>query len=35
VLLIGNDRTGLWKKAFPLATYEDVVAVVDSVVDDR
>lgn len=34
VFLVGNDRTGLWKKAFALAKTEDVVAIVDSVVGD-
>lgn len=34
VFLIGNDRTGLWKKAFGLAKTEEIVAVVDSVLDD-
>ncbi len=34
VFLVGNDRTGLWKKAFALAKTEDVVAIVDSVVED-
>lgn len=34
IFLVGNDRTGLWKKAFALAKTEDVVAIVDSVVED-
>lgn len=34
VFLVGNDRTGLWKKAFALAKTEDVVEIVDSVVED-
>lgn len=33
--LIGNDRTGLWKKAFALAKPEEVLPVVDSVVNDK
>ena len=33
--LIGNDRTGLWKKAFGLAKPEDLFPVIDSVLDDR
>jgi protein SCO1 len=33
--LIGNDRTGLWKKAFALAKPEEVLPIVDSVVDDK
>lgn len=35
VLLVGNDRTELWKKAFALARSEDVLSIVDSVVNDR
>jgi protein SCO1/2 len=35
VMLIGNDRTGLWKKAFGLARPQDLIAVVQSVLDDR
>jgi protein SCO1 len=35
LFLIGNDRTGLWKKAFALAKPEEVLPVVDSVVDDK
>ena len=35
LFLIGNDRTGLWKKAFGLAKPEEIVPVVDSVVNDR
>ena len=35
ILLVGNARTGLWKKAFPLASLEDLVRVVDSVANDR
>ena len=35
VLLIGNLRTGLWKKAQSLAATDDVIAVVQSVVNDR
>jgi protein SCO1/2 len=34
IFLVGNDRTGLWKKAFALAKTEDVVEIVDSVVED-
>ena len=34
LFLIGNDRTGLWKKAFALAPVDQVFPVVDSVVDD-
>ena len=35
IFLIGNDRTGLWKKAFGLAKSEDLMKVVDSVIDDK
>jgi protein SCO1/2 len=35
LFIIGNDRTGLWKKAFGLAKSEDIVKVVDSVVNDQ
>lgn len=34
IMLIGNDRTGLWKKAFGLASYEKLKAVFDSVLND-
>jgi protein SCO1/2 len=34
VIIIGNQRTGLWKKAFGLAKPHDLIAVVDSVVND-
>jgi protein SCO1/2 len=35
VLIIGNERTGLWKKAYGLATSEDLIKVVDSVLNDK
>lgn len=35
LLLIGNDQTGLWKKAFALAPVEEILPVVDSVVNDK
>lgn len=35
IFIIGNERTGLWKKAFGLAKSEDIVKVVDSVVNDQ
>ncbi len=35
LFLIGNDRTGLWKKAFGLATPEELLPIVDSVVNDK
>jgi protein SCO1 len=34
IFLIGNNRTGLWKKAFGLAKSEELMKVVDSVVND-
>ena len=34
IVLIGNDRTGLWKKAFGLARSPDLIKVVQSVLDD-
>jgi len=35
IFIIGNERTGLWKKAFGLAKSEEIVKVVDSVIDDK
>jgi protein SCO1 len=35
IMIIGNDRTGLWKKAFSLAPTEELVKVVASVADDK
>ena len=35
IFIIGNERTGLWKKAFGLAKSEELVKVVQSVVDDQ
>lgn len=35
LFLIGNDRTGLWKKALGVADVDAVVAVVNSVVSDQ
>lgn len=34
LFLIGNDRTGLWKKAFGLAKSEELVKVIESVLND-
>ena len=34
LFLIGNDRTGLWKKALGIAAVDEVVEVVNSVVND-
>jgi len=35
IFIIGNERTGLWKKAFGLAKSEEIVKVVESVVNDQ
>lgn len=35
LFLVGNDRTGLWKKAFGLAKPEEVFTIVDSVANDK
>ena len=35
LIIIGNERTGLWKKAFGLAKSESLVEVVQSVLDDE
>ncbi|HZG51360.1 MAG TPA: SCO family protein [Pyrinomonadaceae bacterium] len=35
IFIIGNERTGLWKKAFGLAKPEELVKVVESVIDDK
>ena len=34
IFLIGNNRTGLWKKAFGLAKSDELVKVVESVLND-
>ena len=34
VMIIGNEKTGLWKKAFSLAKVEDIVEIVGSVLND-
>ena len=34
IFIIGNERTGLWKKAFGLAKSEDLMKVVESVIND-
>ena len=34
LFLVGNVPTGLWKKVFPLADTEEILAVVDSVLND-
>jgi protein SCO1/2 len=35
IFVVGNVPTGLWKKAFGLAKPEDLIAVVQSVIDDK
>ena len=35
IFIIGNDRTGLWKKAFGLAKSDELVKVVESVINDQ
>jgi len=35
IFIIGNEKTGLWKKAFGLAKSEELVKVVDSVINDQ
>jgi protein SCO1/2 len=34
LFIIGNDRTGLWKKAFGLAKSEELMKVIESVLND-
>lgn len=34
IFIIGNERTGLWKKAFGLAKSDELLKVVDSVLND-
>jgi protein SCO1 len=35
IFIIGNERTGLWKKAFGLAPSDQLVKVVESVLNDQ
>ena len=35
VFIIGNERTGLWKKAYGLASSDELIKVVDSVLNDK
>jgi protein SCO1/2 len=35
VMVVGNEATGLWKKAFALAKPSDLVTVIQSVADDK
>jgi protein SCO1/2 len=35
IFIIGNERTGLWKKAFGLARADEIIKVVESVINDQ
>ncbi len=35
IFIIGNERTGLWKKAFGLANPQELIKVVESVLNDN
>ncbi len=35
IFIIGNERTGLWKKAFGLAREDELMKVVESVLNDK
>jgi protein SCO1/2 len=35
VMIVGNERTGLWKKAFGLGRPEELAKVVESVINDK
>lgn len=35
IFIIGNERTGLWKKAFGLAQSDELLKVVESVLNDK
>ena len=35
IFIIGNERTGLWKKAFGLASSDELIKVVESVLNDQ
>jgi len=35
IVIIGNERTGLWKKAFGLAPTEELVKIVEGVIKDE
>jgi protein SCO1/2 len=34
IMIVGNDKTGLWKKAFALAKPTEIAKIVDSVLND-
>jgi protein SCO1/2 len=35
IIIIGNESTGLWKKALGMAKVEDLIQIVESVVNDK
>ena len=35
ILIVGNERTGLWKKALAIAAINELVKVVESVINDQ
>lgn len=35
IIIIGNERTGLWKKAFGMAKADELIEVIRSVLDDK
>jgi protein SCO1/2 len=35
IFIVGNERTGLWKKVFGLARAEEIIKAVESVLEDR
>jgi protein SCO1/2 len=35
IMIIGNEPTGLWKKAFSLGKVEELIMIVDSVLSDK
>jgi protein SCO1/2 len=35
IMIIGNESTGLWKKAFGLSKPEDIIKIVDNVLKDQ
>jgi cytochrome oxidase Cu insertion factor (SCO1/SenC/PrrC family) len=35
IMIIGNEATGLWKKAFALAQAEELIKIVEGVADDK
>ena len=35
VIIVGNEATGLWKKALGMAKVEDLIQIVESVADDK